>query len=273
MPWSERELRVSLTLERARWLHLPDSGRYVRVNIPEFYLYGVENGVVSMRMKVCTGMRWRSMRIKGQPPINYQTPIVSGMITYMVLNPTWSVPPSIAVRETYFEALKDSTWLLRHNYKVIMKETQAVVPSTSIKWKNYNPDKLPFRFIQDAGAGNALGRIKFIFPNPYDVYLHDTPKRMPFKLATRSVSHGCVRIEEPMRMVDFLQKNSTEWNRAKIEEYLQASKTTKWLTLQQKVPVYFDYNTVWVDARGAIQFRDDVYGKDAEVKKAFLALK
>ena len=273
MPWSEREMRVILTLERVRWLRYPDTGRYVRVNIPEFYLYGIDNGVTSLRMKVCTGMRWRQLRIKGQPPINYQTPIVAGQISYMVLNPTWSVPPSIAVRETYFEAIKDSTWLQRHNYKVLMKDNQTVVPSASIKWKSYNPDKLPFRFIQDAGEGNALGRIKFIFDNPFDIYLHDTPKRAPFKYATRSVSHGCVRIEEPMRMVDFLQRGSDKWDRAKIEAYLQGSKVTKTVYLDRKIPVYVDYNTVWVDNHGVIQYRDDVYGKDAEVKKAFLAAK
>ena len=267
----ERALRVSLTLERARWLHYPGVGTYVRVNIPEFYLYGVENGTATMRMKVCTGMRWRSMRIKGQPPINYQTPIVSGTISHMVLNPTWSVPPSIAVRETYHEAKKDSTYLRRHNYKVLLNN--EVVPSTSIKWKDYNPDKLPFRFIQDPGQGNALGRIKFMFNNPYDIYLHDTPKRAPFKYATRSVSHGCIRIEEPMRMVDFLLKGATKWDRAKTDEYLAATRTTKWIPLENRIPVYVDYNTVWVDDRGVIQFREDIYGKDAELKRAFLAAK
>ena len=258
----ERINQVSIAMERMRWLRMPDSGKYIRVNVPEFYLYAVDNGVTAVGMKVCVGMRY-SVYVKGQPGKNYQTPMVSGKMNYIVLNPTWSVPPSIATRETYYQALKDSTYLQRHGYRVLLNNED--VHSTSIKWKDYKPDKLPFRFVQRPGEGNALGRIKFVFENAFDIYLHDTPKRKPFTFASRTVSHGCIRIEQPMRMLDFLLKDHSSWFPQSVTDYLAASRTTKWITLEKKVPVFVDYITVWVDEQGTIQFRDDVYGKDGRI--------
>ncbi len=261
----ERIRGIELAMERMRWLRMPDSGKYVRVNVPEFYLYAVENGSTRIRMKVCVGMRY-SVYVKGQPGKNYQTPMVSGLMHYIVLNPTWSVPPSIATRETYYQALKDSTYLRRHGYKVLMNNSE--VDPTSIRWRDYKPDKLPFRFVQRPGEGNALGRIKFVFDNDFDIYLHDTPKRRPFTFASRTVSHGCIRIEEPLRMLDFVLTTHKTWPPQAVLNYLDVDRTTKWITLDSKIPVYVDYTTTWVDERGVIQFRDDVYGKDKRIAAA-----
>ncbi len=266
MPMRDRIRTLRLNLERVRWLPLPDNGAYVRVNVPEFYLYAVRDGVREVRTKVCTGMRYR-VSVKGHRPMNYQTPIVSGEISSLILNPPWNVPSSIATRETYYQALKDSTYLRRHRYRVIRRD--SVIHSTSIKWRDHDPDNLPFRFVQDPGEGNALGRIKFMFANPFDIYLHDTPKRKPFTYASRTVSHGCIRVEEPMRLMAFLLKGHSSWSTQSVQDYLDRSRSTKTVILENKVPVYVDYVTAWVDERHVIQFRDDVYGKDGQLARAF----
>jgi murein L,D-transpeptidase YcbB/YkuD len=211
-------------------------------------------------------MRYR-VSVKGHRPMNYQTPIVSGEISSLILNPPWNVPSSIATRETYYQALKDSTYLRRHRYRVIRRD--SVIHSTSIKWRDHDPDNLPFRFVQDPGEGNALGRIKFMFANPFNIYLHDTPKRKPFTYATRTVSHGCIRVEEPMRLMAFLLKSHGSWSTQSVQDYLNRSRSTKTVILEDKVPVYVDYVTAWVDERHVIQFRDDVYGKDGQLARAF----
>jgi len=266
IPMRDRIRTLRLNLERVRWLPLPDNGAYVRVNVPEFYLYAVRDGVREVRTKVCTGMRYR-VSVKGHRPMNYQTPIVSGEISSLILNPPWNVPSSIATRETYYQALKDSTYLRRHRYRVIRRD--SVIHSTSIKWRDHDPDNLPFRFVQDPGEGNALGRIKFMFANPFDIYLHDTPKRKPFTYASRTVSHGCIRVEEPMRLMAFLLKGHSSWSTQSVQDYLDRSRSTKTVILENKVPVYVDYVTAWVDERHVIQFRDDVYGKDGQLARAF----
>jgi murein L,D-transpeptidase YcbB/YkuD len=199
--------------------------------------------------------------------MNYETPQLHGTLTYLVLNPLWNVPHSIAIRETYYQALKDPSYLLRNNYKVYVKD--SLVNPLSVEWSKVNPEKIPFRFVQGAGRGNALGRIKFMFYNDFDVYLHDTPKRMPFRNASRAVSHGCVRIEEPMAFVKFLLEGHSTWNPTKIQAYLNQTQEGKIVFLERKVPIFIDYVTAWVDEAGRIQLREDVYGKDRVLKEAF----
>jgi L,D-transpeptidase YcbB len=186
-----------------------------------------------------------------------------------VLNPTWSVPPSIATRETYYQALKNPNYLSRNGYRVYRNDT--LVDPNSIDWKKYKAEKLPFRFVQRPGEGNALGKIKFIFDNPFDIYLHDTPKRKPFGYATRTVSHGCIRLEKPMELVRFLFEGHSVWSPESIRDYIANTSTTKNVMLDYKVPIWVDYFTCWVDDDGRIQFRDDVYSKDNKLKKAMAA--
>ena len=268
VPVQERINQIKVTMDRFRWFEYPDTGRYIRVNIPEFYLYAFDEHRPPLKIKVCTGMRY-SVRIKGQPPMSYQTPMMRGKLSSLVLNPTWSVPPSIAKRETYYQALKNPKYLARNGYKVYRNDS-LVDPST-IDWKTYKADNLPFRFVQRPGEGNALGKIKFIFDNPFDIYLHDTPKRRPFSYASRTVSHGCIRLEKPLELARFLFEGHSTWTAADVQEYTSTTSVTKYVMLENKLTIWVDYFTAWVDEEGIIQLRDDVYSKDAKLKKAMLA--
>ncbi len=265
----DRIMQMRINLERYRWFDYPDSAQYLRVNIPEYYLYVIDTGRVKIKMKVCLGERFKGWWIHGHKPMNYETPLLHGQLSYLVLNPTWNVPSSIAVRETYYAALKDPTYLLRHNYRVYIKD--SLVNPALIDWSMYNAEKLPFHFVQEAGRGNALGRIKFMFYNEFDVYLHDTPKRMPFNWAMRAVSHGCIRVEEPYRIVKYLLRGHASWDLGKIQVYLAQTRESRIVFLEKKIPIYLDYVTSWADEEGKIQFRDDVYGKDKILKNALMS--
>ena len=201
----------------------------------------------------------------------------------MVLNPTWNVPQSIMREEIVYKMKKDSSYLSTHNFKVYL-DTLELNPD-SIKISDLSVEKIPYKIIQDPGAGNALGKIKFIFNNPFGIYLHDTPNRPPFKYDNRAVSHGCVRVENPMPLAEFLLRDHPKWNidflkieiglkvdnkeavkeyekkRESLRKYSSLGKTTD-IVLPQKVPLYIDYYTAWVDAKGGINFRDDVYSQD-----------
>jgi murein L,D-transpeptidase YcbB/YkuD len=265
IPPAQRADLIRLNLDRCRWFDYPDSARYVRVNIPDFHVYLCDSGRELAKIKVCVGMRWLGLRARGFMPMTYQTPVLRSEVQYMVLNPTWSVPESIAEKETYLSELHRPGYLSRNNYRVYRGD--SIVDPSTVDWTKYKGRNLPFRFVQAPGAGNALGRIKFLFNNPYDVYMHDTPKRLAFNLAQRTVSHGCIRVQEPMRVVSFLFPDDGSWTLASTRSYLAATRTTKWITLPKRIPIWVDYATAWIDADGGIQFRDDIYRKDLLLKQ------
>jgi murein L,D-transpeptidase YcbB/YkuD len=178
---------------------------------------------------------------------------------------------------------KDSSYLRNHNFKVY-SDTGEINPD-DVNIIELSAEKIPYRIVQDPGAGNALGKIKFMFENRFGVYLHDTPTRLPFNYTNRAVSHGCVRVEKPMPLAEFLLKNHPKWNldflkieigqkvedKSKISEYYKMrnslrknskdNKTTE-VFLSKKFPLYIDYFTAWVDDNGVINFRTDVYDRD-----------
>ncbi len=274
--------QMERTLERFRWVRYPERGRYVRVNIPEFWLYGIEDGEVKTDMKVCTGLpralsydpSYARMMAKTQQSYdrkNYETPMLHGSLTHLILNPPWYVPSSIGAREVYFSALKDPGFLRRKGYRVYKRD--SLVDHSSINWSEYNPRNLPFRFVQSPGDLNALGNIKFIFTNDHSIFLHDTPQQWAFKRATRAVSHGCVRIEKPMEFARFLLEGSRDWTAERVQQAIRSRVHSKPVFLPHKTPLYIDYYTAWVDSNGVLQFRDDVYRKDAMLASAFTAFR
>ncbi|MFI5237756.1 MAG: L,D-transpeptidase family protein, partial [Ignavibacteriales bacterium] len=216
-------------------------------------------------------------------PDDWETPNLYGKISYMVLNPTWNVPQSIMREEIVYKIKKDSSYLSSHNFKVYL-DTLELNPD-DIKVSDLSVDNIPYKIIQDPGAGNALGKIKFIFNNPFGIYLHDTPNRPPFKYDNRAVSHGCVRVENPIPLAEFLLHDHPKWNidflkieiglkaenkeavqeyaikRESLRKFASLGKTTD-VILQQKVQLYIDYYTSWVDNDGVINFRADVYDRD-----------
>ena len=243
-----------MSLERLKTFSSEDLGeRYLLVNVPAFTLDVVEEGrsLISMRT------------IVGQVKKEHRTPLFSEDLSYLVLNPVWNVPESIATKELLPKIKEDPTYFEKQNYKLIsVKEgqRQEVDPKT-INWTEIEHENFEFEIKQKSGRGNALGTIKFMFPNRYNVYLHDTSARSLFEHNVRSFSHGCVRIEKPMELAKYLLRDQPEWTVEKINAGIR-SEGEKHVMFKTKVPVHIQYHTAWVDGEGRVHFRRDIYGYD-----------
>lgn len=285
---------IKLNLERFRWNEYADTGKYILVNIPDFMLNIFNEGKKVYTSKVCVGSKrssyyqqqfkvYKKTKQWKDKPDDWETPNMFGEISYIVLNPTWNVPPSIMREEIAYKLKKDSTYLRDKNFKVY-KDGIEIDPM-EVQLADLHSDKIPYRIIQDPGSGNALGKIKFIFSNPFGIYLHDTPNRPPFNQSNRAVSHGCVRVEKPLPLAEFLLKNNPKWNidylkieigqkvenKKIVSEYMKKRTSlrknsslgeTTDVSLAQKISLYIDYYTAWVDDTGILQLRTDVYGRD-----------
>ncbi|MFA4923504.1 MAG: L,D-transpeptidase family protein [Ignavibacteriaceae bacterium] len=291
--------KIKLNLERFRWTNYADSSRYIFVNIPDFHLRVIENKQEKFKIKVCTGRKrpanyearlkvYEKIKTWRNKPNDWETPLLYGKITHLILNPTWTVPTSIIRDELYRKSINDSQYLRKENFKVIYKGKEVNLDEVNLK--QFSANNVPYTFVQDPGAGNALGRIKFMFTNKFDIYLHDTPSRAAFSVANRAVSHGCVRVEKPLILADYVLKNHSKWepdyvkieigmpvaDKTKISEYrlkrnelrrnFSFGKTTQ-VNLDQNIPLFIDYFTAWVSEEGIVNFRDDVYGKDDILKQ------
>ena len=241
----ERMAQIRLNLERWRWLPRELGDRYILVNVPEYHLEVWDNDRVPVSMRVVVGTR--------ETP----TPIFNDVMTHIVLSPYWNVPPGIAEEETLPAVLSDAGFLERHDMEVL-DETGKPVDPGSIDLSE--PEK--YRFRQRPGASNSLGFVKFMFPNQHDVYLHDTPADSLFERASRSFSHGCVRLEEPMALAQYVLRDQPEWTKERLEEAMHAGEE-RHVKLRQPIPVYLGYWTARVSGDGVLQFRRDVYGIDA----------
>ena len=177
-------------------------------------------------------------------------------MTYIVFAPYWNVPADIAKNETLPSALKDPAFLQRTNMEIVDKSGNAVDPS-SVDLENASG----YRFRQRPGGGNSLGLVKFMFPNSYNVYLHDTPADSLFARATRSYSHGCVRVEQPEELARYLLGDQADWTSERISEAMHGAQERS-VKLTTPLPVYLGYWTARVAADGILQFRDDLYGID-----------
>ena len=297
VPVNEYIEKIKLSMERFRWSTYSDTTRYILVNIPDFRLHIIDQGKEQFEIKVCTGKKkpanyYERLKLYNKTrrsrPDDWETPQICGEVSHLVLNPTWTVPTSIVKEEIFRESLKDSNYLQRKNFKVF--RNGKLVNLADVDLKKYSPNKIPYSFVQDPGAGNALGKIKFMFMNKFGVYLHDTPTRAPFSRSNRAVSHGCVRVEKPFQLAEFLLRNNSKWNldyikietgfavpdKTKVAEYKlirselrrnsSFGKTTE-VKLEQHIPVFIDYFTVWVNDEGTVNFRNDVYDKDKILKK------
>ena len=263
--------KIKINLERFRWIDYSDTSRYILVNIPDFQLYAIENGIEKFNINVCTGRK-----------NDWETPNLYGQISYFVLNPTWSVPRSIVEEEIVSGLRKDSSYLKKRNFKVYKSGQQ--VSLDGLTGKDLLSSK-SYLLVQDPGLGNALGKIKFMFRNPFGVYLHDTPTRAPFKYINRAVSHGCVRVEKPMLLAEYFLSNNSKWTidflkieigqkvddksiiddyyrkRPELRKNLSYGVTTE-VKLNNRIPLFIDYYTIWVDSHGKLNYRDDVYDRD-----------
>jgi murein L,D-transpeptidase YcbB/YkuD len=247
VPLDHRIRQIEINLERWRWLPRDLGERHILVNIPEYRLEVWDRGQVPVSMRVVVGKQ------------DTQTPIFSDEMTYVVFSPYWNVPPDIAQGETLPEIVRDPGFLARANMEVLDKNGQPIEPSTIDV-----ADPTSYRFRQRPGAQNSLGLVKFMFPNQFNVYLHDTPMDSLFARASRSFSHGCVRLENPMALAEYVLRDHQGWTREKIEEAMQAAEE-RTVKLKEAIPVHLGYWTARVSGDGVMQFRKDVYGIDGRL--------
>ena len=271
-PFSYYYKTAQANLERARW-QTASHEKSIRVNVAAFILQAIEPGQEPVKMNVCVGIA-----------VTNQTPLLESEISYMNLNPKWNVPESIIEKEIYWHVLKDSSYLRKNQMKVLTKKGEEVDPST-IDWKSLNAKRVPYLIRQESGNANSLGRIKFMFNNPFSVYLHDTPSKSRFLARNRSVSHGCVRVQNPMDLAFFClaEKDSLYFDRIRhsidlrpLSEAGQKAlkqgnlkKVNDIVSLNKKVPVIIDYATIYLLASDKkLYFADDVYFFDSKILEA-----
>jgi murein L,D-transpeptidase YcbB/YkuD len=249
--------QIRVNLERWRWLPLDLGQRFVVVNIADFHLDLVEDGNPLMRIRVVTGRPYR------------HTPVFSGTMTYLEVNPYWHIPPSIARKDILPKIKKNPDYLAEQGIRVFesWKSDAGEIDPNAVDWSRITPRTFSYKLRQDPGPRNALGRIKFMFPNRFSVYLHDTPAKGLFDETRRTFSSGCVRVERPMDLADFVLDGDPLWTRDALQAAIESGET-RTMRLPKPLPVHILYWTAWIDEEGRIQFRKDVYGRDKELREA-----
>ena len=264
----ETQRLLVVNLERLRWQNKPTENRYVIVNIPDFQLNIMNGGHSELNMKVCVGegrnKDYTNTLVeydesdKVDRPFSRETPQLNSMINEAQVNPVWNIPESIASKEIITEAQKDPYYLSNKNINVY-KDGKLVDDPETITWDDNSASEYSFK--QQPGSDNALGKIKFLFPNKSSVYLHDTPAKEPFNQTMRAVSHGCVRLEKPLDFAKALFGDGEKYNL--IEKLVSEDKSEPTdIALPKKMPIYITYITCWQDENGQLQVRPDVYGLD-----------
>lgn len=255
VPAVERVRQLALNLERARWLPHQLGDRYVLVNIAGFHARVVENGKTRLRMRVIVGKRYQ------------QTPAFSDKIRYLDLNPYWNVPRSIARNEILPAVVDDPGYLARNNLEVLSgwETDPSVVDPQRVDWQAMQEGRFPYRFRQRPGPANALGRIKFMFPNEFSVYMHDTPSRHLFERDSRTFSHGCIRVARPLALAQYLLKEQG-WSRSRLERTIDRG-DRRVISLRDHMPVHVTYLSAWAGDEN-VYFRSDVYDRDTRLAKA-----
>ncbi|HEX2835345.1 MAG TPA: L,D-transpeptidase family protein [Thermoanaerobaculia bacterium] len=251
-PASDRVAQINRAIERARWTPAQLQAPAIVVNIPEFRLYGIsESGQNDIEMRVVVGKA-----------AGHQTPVFEGDMKHVVFRPYWNVPPSI--QKTEIAAKLDSSYAARNNYEVVDDNgrVQSINEETVSKVR-----KGSLRVRQKPGTSNALGLVKFLFPNDNNVYLHSTPSQSLFSRTRRDFSHGCVRVEDPVALAEWVLQQKPEWNRDKIKAAINGKRDDVYVTLDRAIPVVIFYNTVVAQEDGDVLFLDDIYGHDTKLAK------
>jgi len=254
VPIQVRIDQIIVNLERWRWLPETLGDRYVIVNIAGFRLAVVEHGEPTLTMRVVVGRPFR------------RTPVFSDTIRYLVLNPSWDVPATIATQDKLPLIKENPNYLAENGFQLLQgwgADERRIDPA-SVDWSQVSARNFPYRLRQGPGPMNALGRVKFMFPNKFSVYLHDTPSRNLFAEDARAFSSGCIRLQAPLDLAELLLRDNPNWSRPAIDRAI-AEGREQTVTLGQPLPVHLLYWTVWVDEDGVLQFRDDIYGRDGPV--------
>jgi murein L,D-transpeptidase YcbB/YkuD len=256
----DRVRQLEVNLERWRWLPEDLGSRHILVNIAGFSVFVVEGEARVMEIRAVVGRQYR------------QTPVFSSRMTYLVLSPFWHVPPTIAALDKLPEIKKDPGYVAAQRMVLLDASTNQPVNVLSVDWDAMTGSAFnqEYRLRQDPGPNNALGDVKFMFPNPHNVYLHDTPSRELFARAERGFSSGCIRVEHPLELAEYLLKGDPRWTREGIRAAVDRRVETT-VTLPEPIPVHIQYWTAWVGEGGELNFRRDLYSRDASVREALSA--
>lgn len=247
MPFRNMADLIALNLERLRWQpHLPVKDDYIVVNVPEYMLKIYHDRKETLRMRVVLGSEFNA------------TPIFADTLKYIVFSPTWNVPTRI-LQEEFLPKLQADPYHYSDDF-TFLKNGEEIDPSEE-DWHADHINMAAYQAIQKPGPSNSLGNIKFIMPNNFNIYLHDTPADRLFKKTERAFSHGCVRLEKPLELAEYLLQDQKRWKKKSLVELTQLDEP-KHVTLTKNYPVHIVYRTAWVDDDGTVNFRKDIYGHD-----------
>ncbi|MCS6924279.1 MAG: L,D-transpeptidase family protein [Candidatus Binatia bacterium] len=259
VPATARARQIALNLERLRWLPRELPPRALVINIAGFSLEAWEHGRPVWNTRIVVGKEATA------------TPVFSAPMTHLVLNPEWHLPHSIATKELLPRIRRNPNYLTAHRIQVLQRVNgkSTVIDPRTVNWRQLSAEYFPYRLRQEPGPTNSLGRIKFMLPNPFNIYLHDTPphSRHLFENRVRTFSHGCIRVEEPLELATYVLRENPQWTQDTLVAALDRG-TRRTVRLTSPLPVHIVYWTAWVDQEGVVQFRPDIYGYDTRLEKA-----
>ncbi|MBX7146475.1 MAG: L,D-transpeptidase family protein [Alphaproteobacteria bacterium] len=251
IPVQQKIQQILISIERERWLPSNLGVRYIAVNIADYTLKFIDNDQVILNSKVIVGTNYN------------RTPTFSKNMKYLVVNPYWDVPRSILVKEILPQFSNNPDYLSENNFEIV--DGAETIEPYDMDWSNITEEDFPYNIRQRPGQSNALGQIKFIFPNEFNIYLHDTPAKQLFQKTVRNFSHGCIRVEKPLELAEAVL-NDPDWSQEKINQIIATGKETL-INLKEELPVYIMYITAWVDNTKIMQFRPDIYNRDTELNQ------
>jgi murein L,D-transpeptidase YcbB/YkuD len=257
---ADRIRQIIINMTRWRW-HSHDLGeKYALVNIAHFDLTAFEAGQIVFSMPVIVGEKQK------------QTPVFSNRIATVVINPFWNIPKSIARDEELPKLRKDPNYLVDRHVRIFSGwgDDAAEIDSTAVDWNTISPDMMDgYRLRQEPGPWNALGWIKFVFPNRYSVYLHDTPSQNLFSRTKRDFSHGCIRVSDPVQLAAFAlsRQKGEDWPPETIIRSIEEQERIG-IGMSEPLPIHITYQTAWFDKHGIVCFNYDVYGRDKNLLRA-----
>lgn len=253
MSAEDNQKKIICNLERRRWIKFPEDKPYIKVNIASFKLNFIEGDTLVYDSHVVVGKAHK------------ETPLFMDELRYIVINPTWTLPFSITSTETLGKLKRDPNYLQKHNMNLIDSKGN-IVSCEGIDWSKYKTGHFPYMVRQEPGPSNALGRVKFMFPNKYAIYLHDTPSKSLFAREERAFSHGCIRLQNPLTFAEFLLKRENEemWDTAVIDSIVKTSKLTS-ISLKHRYPVLLMYQTAGETPEGELYYYHDIYNRDEKL--------
>ncbi|MCX6142436.1 MAG: L,D-transpeptidase family protein [Ignavibacteriales bacterium] len=262
VPVQKRIEQIKVNLERWRWMPHDLGRKHIRVNIPDFRLVVENEGKQELTMKVVLGLP------------EWQTPVFSAAMSHVLFNVHWIAPDDILTKELINYMKADSNYLRGNNMTLWRRKGDSLrqIDPRTINIKEMDPKDIDFFLRQEAGPQNIMGQVKFLVPNEHSIYLHDTPYREDFPKNVRMFSHGCIRLEKPLDLAEYILMESPTWNRERIDTVI-ARKMEQSLLLKHPIPVHVVYCTAWKEKNGIVHFREDYYGLDRRLGAALLGRK